>query len=78
MVDYQDTILETQRSLGRLEGKLDAMMMLLTDHIKKDEIVWAKVSRLEKRIVWASGVAAALMFFITTSATGLLKMLRIL
>ena len=73
MVEHQDISLENQRSLGRLEGKLDAMVIMLTEHIRKDEIAWAKVAHLEKKIIWASGVAATIMFFITAGTTKLLS-----
>jgi hypothetical protein len=49
------------------------MLIMMQDHIKKDEFAWAKVARLEKKIVWASGVAATMMFLITASATKLLS-----
>lgn len=54
-----------QRDLGRLEGKMDALLMQLTEHIKKDEEAWRKVGSLEKKLVYFSGVFAALGFFVT-------------
>ena len=55
------------RSLGRVEGKLDALALQLIDHIKKDEMAWAKVSSLEKKMIWFSGLFAAVMFFATST-----------
>lgn len=58
------TDLDTQRSLGRLEGKLDSLILQLTEHIKKDEVAWARVNSLDRRLIWFSGVFAAAAFFI--------------
>ena len=43
--------------------------MQLTEHIKKDELAWGKVSGLERKIMWAYGVGAAIVFFVSTWAT---------
>lgn len=57
--------LENQRALGRLEGKVDALILQLTEHIKRDETAWLRLSSLEKKMVWLSGAAAVVMFFAT-------------
>ena len=65
MPDFsQEVILEVQRSMGRLEGKTDALIMQLTDHIKKDEMAWARVNSMDKKWVWFSGAVAGIAFFI--------------
>jgi hypothetical protein len=68
-IDY-----DLQRSLGRLEGKVDSLIMQLTEHIKRDEAAWAKVNYLEKKQMWAAGVVATIVFFVTAwVSTGLKK-----
>jgi len=69
MSEASETNNELQRSLGRLEGKVDSLIMQLTEHIKKDETAWAKVNGLERKIMWAYGVGAAIVFFVSTWAT---------
>ena len=64
---------DLERSFGRLEGKLDSLMLQLSEHIKKDEISWDKVARLEKRITYAAGAVSAIVFFVTAAMTSLLK-----
>jgi hypothetical protein len=65
---------DIQRDIGRLEGKVDSLIMQLTEHIKKDENAWEKVNKLEKKVMWAAGVVAAITFFITAwASTGLKK-----
>ena len=62
-----------QRSLGRLEGKVDSLIMQLTEHIKKDETAWAKIVHIEKKQMWAAGVVATIVFLITAWASAGLK-----
>lgn len=75
---HQEVSFENQRALGRLEGKMDSLILQLTDHIRKDEIAWAKVANLEKKIIWASGVIAAVTFVFTTGVASLLKKIGVL
>lgn len=63
---------EVHRSLGRLEGKLDSLALLLQDHVIKDEAAWGRVGRIEKKIWWTNGVVATIVFFMTTSASAFL------
>jgi hypothetical protein len=56
---------ELYRTLGRIEGKLEALMINLQDHVKQDEKSWDKVNRMDKRIMWFSGVMAGAGFIIT-------------
>ena len=51
---------DIERSLGRVEGKLDALLLQLTEHIKKDESEWAKVSKLSTKMAWYSGAFAVI------------------
>lgn len=57
---------DIDRSLGRIEGKLEALILTLNDHVRKDEEAWAKVNRIDRKLVWFSGAAAAVMFFGST------------
>lgn len=56
---------DLSRSIGRLEGKMDSLILQLTEHIKKDEKAWDKVVSMEGKILWFSGAFAAAGFFIT-------------
>lgn len=67
------TDIELQRSLGRLEGKVDSLIMQLTEHIKKDEVSWEKVTKLEKKVMYAAGIVATVTFFIATWASSGLR-----
>ena len=70
----RETDYDLQRSLGRLEGKVDSLIMQLTEHIKKDEVAWTKVLHLEKKQVYAAGIVATVVFLITAwISTGLKK-----
>ena len=73
-----EAVLESQRAIGRLEGKMDSLILQLTEHIRKDEIAWMKVSSLEKKIVWASGVIAAITFVFTTGIASILKKIGVM
>lgn len=64
---------DLQRDLGRVEGKLDTLIMQLTEHIKKDEVSWERVTRLEKKIMYAAGAVSVVVFFVTSAFTGVLK-----
>jgi hypothetical protein len=69
---------DVHRAIGRMEGKLDALVIQLTEHIKKDEIAWAEVSKLKGKIAWAAGVASTIVFFVTSGIFGILKKIGIL
>jgi len=73
--DYRrETDYDLQRSLGRLEGKVDSLIMQLTEHIKKDEVSWDKVTKLEKKVMYAAGVVGMISFLFTAwISTGLKK-----
>jgi len=74
MSEDRETDLELQRSLGRLEGKVDSLIMQLTEHIKKDENAWAKVNALEKKVMYAAGAVGMITFLVTAwISTGLKK-----
>lgn len=55
-----------QRDIGILIGKVDALLMQLTEHIKKDEEAWRRVATLERRFAWYAGAIAVLGLFTTT------------
>lgn len=74
----RETDLELQRSLGRLEGKVDSLIMQLTEHIKKDEHAWDKVTRLEKKVMYAAGIVATIVFFISAWASAGLRKIGII
>lgn len=54
---------EVQRALGRIEGKMDALLLTLQQHIKDDErqfdAIEIRMSRVERKIYWFSGAWAA-------------------
>lgn len=77
-MDHVDVSLENQRALGRLEGKLDALLLVLQDHIKKDEQAWERVTKIEKKIYMAAGAVSVITFFVTATMTSLLKKVGIL
>lgn len=54
------------RDLGRVEGKLDSFLLLLNEHIKKDEAAWERVSYLEKKVVFVAGVWSTITFLVTS------------
>ena len=64
---------DLSRDLGRLEGKLDVLIMQLTEHIKKDEIAWEKVTELEKKVLYVAGAVSAVVFVVTSGVLGILK-----
>ena len=65
--------LEAQRALGRFEGKIDALFMLLQEHIKKDEQAWERVTKLEKKLYLAAGAVSVITFFLTATLSSVLK-----
>ena len=71
---------ETQRAIGRIEGQLTANTLVLQDirndlirHFEDDrrgfEAIGTRVSMIEKKVWWFSGVGA-LAAFIATKLTG--------
>ena len=64
---------DLNRDLGRVEGKLDALILQLTEHIKKDEAAWTKMTELEGKMMWAAGIMATVIFFITSGVMTALK-----
>lgn len=64
---------ELSRNLGRLEGKLDVLLLQLTEHVKKDELAWERVADLEKKLIYAAGIASTIMFALTTGAYSIIK-----
>ena len=70
--------LEAQRALGRFEGKIDALFMLLQEHIKKDEQAWDRVTRLEKKLYMAAGAVSVVTFFVTATLSSILKKLGLI
>ena len=66
---------DLNRDLGRVEGKLDALILQLTEHIKKDEAAWTKMTELEGKMMWAAGIMATVVFFVTSGVLSALKKL---
>jgi hypothetical protein len=64
--------------LGRIEGKVDALSDLLRDHVKKDEAAWERVDGLEKKVMWAAGVVATVVFFFSSGTLGILRKMGII
>lgn len=50
---------EMQRSMGRVEAKLDLLLERSGSHDKR-------IGSLEKKVWWSSGVGAAVAFIVTT------------
>ena len=69
---------DIHHTLGRIEAKLESLSETLTDHARKDELAWAKVNRLERKIAWAAGVASAIVFLATSAAASILKKVGVL
>jgi hypothetical protein len=59
---------EIQRSLGRLEGKLDSLILEIKQHFEDDKknfsSIDTRVQKLEKKVWYASGFVAAIAFII--------------
>jgi hypothetical protein len=59
---------EIQRSLGRLEGKLDSLITEIKQHFEDDKknfsSIDTRIQKVEKKIYYASGFVAALIFII--------------
>ena len=49
-----------------MEGKLDALIIQLSEHIKKDEAAWDKLSKLEKKLMYATGAVSVVIFFVSS------------
>jgi len=64
--------------LGRIEGKVDTLSELLRDHIKKDEKAWDRVDGLERKVMWAAGVVATVVFFFSSGALSILRRIGII
>lgn len=56
-LDHQ---LEVQRTLGRMEGKLDALVTTMATHVEDDKTVEKRVGKLERRQAWTSGASAVI------------------
>jgi hypothetical protein len=48
-----------ERALGRVEGKLDAMMVHLVDEVKAQDL---RITAVERKVWWGAGIAASLTF----------------
>jgi hypothetical protein len=59
---------EIQRSLGRLEGKLDILITEIKQHFEDDKknfsSIDTRIQKVEKKIYYASGFVAAIAFII--------------
>ena len=59
---------EIQRSLGRVEGKLDLLLTEIKTHFEDDKTNFSsidtRIQKVEKKIYYASGFVAALAFIL--------------
>ena len=59
---------EIQRSLGRVEGKLDLLLTEIKQHFEDDKknfsSIDTRIQKVEKKIYYASGFVAAIAFII--------------
>lgn len=66
---------EIQRSLGRLEGKLDQVLEFMEDHERRDETRFSaldkRISSVEKKVWYATGLGVAIAFILTKITFGL-------
>jgi hypothetical protein len=53
-----DTEIELQRSLGRVEGKLDSLIQAFEDRNVASEALSKRVTRLERIAAYGAGVVA--------------------
>ena len=60
---------EVQRSLGRIEGKLDSLADAMTAHFDKDEMEFGAIKRdinkINKKMFFGSGAIAAITSMVT-------------
>lgn len=67
---------ELQRSMGRVESKVDQVLAGLSAHVKDDNTHFdhldKRVSGLEKKVYWASGIGALAVFLISNFKSWLL------
>ena len=58
-----------QRSLGRMEGKMDVLISTFANHAKEDsysfEKISARLSVIEKIVYWFTGVGALFVAVVT-------------
>lgn len=63
-----DELREVQRSLGRLEGKLDTLITSINQHFLDDKKAFSdletRIQKVEKKVWYASGFVAAFAFLI--------------
>ena len=50
---------DIERSLGRIEGKLDGIKNHLDQHHESINSIDARLGRVEKKVYWFSGITAA-------------------
>lgn len=58
---------DIMRSLGRLEGKQDAILANQAEHSRKIKEQGERLDKVEKRQVWWAGAIAALSFFVANA-----------
>jgi hypothetical protein len=55
--------MEIQRSLGRVESKLDGLDKKFDAFVLHQNSITERVTAVEKKVYWFSGVTAAVLFF---------------
>lgn len=66
---------EVQWTLGRVDAKLEFITKLLEENQKKFNSLEERVQALEKKLWWAAGVAATVLFIWTIFSDGVLTKL---
>jgi len=56
--------LDCVRSIGRVEGKLDLLLLADAERDKRTAILERRVSSVERKVWYGSGVAAAVTLFL--------------
>lgn len=69
---------DLSRDLGRLEGKVDSILMMFSEQMRKNEKTEERLANVESKLMWAAGIASAVMFVIGSLTSSLLKKVGIL
>ena len=69
---------ELHRDLGRLEGKVDSILIMFSEQMRKNEKTEERLANVESKLMWAAGIASAVMFVIGSLTSSLLKKIGII
>jgi hypothetical protein len=56
---------QNAHAVGRLEGKVDTLILMYTEERKRFDKVEDRLGSVEKKVWWAYGAAALLVTFVT-------------